>query len=166
MYGSSLHIVTRNPRHLRSRPSEEAVRPFPSELETPPVTKMNLLTPPLGRRASPRLIGAPNHDNRTPPDLSRTLAAPGLSTQKAGPHPGGRADPRLHWHCRSNSWDFLTLGAHPLRPPGRQRKRSRNSPNLNSDADARGTGAAEITSRLADRGPPSGPVPAGGPGRR
>src|SRR5271165_3973231 len=64
MYGSSLHIVTRRPRHLRSRPSEEAVRPFPSELETPPVTKMNLLTPPSGRRAVPGMIGALGHDNR------------------------------------------------------------------------------------------------------
>src|SRR5271154_5770201 len=61
-------MVTRRLRHLRSRPSEEAVRPLPSELETPPVTKMNLLTPPAGRRNSGRygeqLIGAPSHDNR------------------------------------------------------------------------------------------------------
>src|SRR5580704_12118995 len=65
MYGSSLHIVTCSPRHLRRRPSEEAVRPFPSELETPPVTKMNLLTPPWARGASDQVIGAPDHDNRT-----------------------------------------------------------------------------------------------------
>jgi hypothetical protein len=59
-----LHIVTLRPRHLRSRPSEEAVRPLPRELETPPVTKMNLLTPPAGRRMSEHLIRAPSHDNR------------------------------------------------------------------------------------------------------
>src|SRR5262249_38327838 len=44
MYGSSFCIVTRRPRALRSRPSEEAVSPFPSELATPPVTKMCLAT--------------------------------------------------------------------------------------------------------------------------
>src|ERR1700733_8418805 len=74
MYGSSLHIVTRKPRHLRSRPSEEAVRPFPSELETPPATKMTLLTPPSARQASRRVIGAPDHDNRTRPNARWTTA--------------------------------------------------------------------------------------------
>src|SRR4029079_11806400 len=42
MYGSSFCIVTRRPRHLRSLPSDDAVRPLPSELATPPVTKMCL----------------------------------------------------------------------------------------------------------------------------
>jgi len=31
MYGSSLIIVSRRPRHLRSRPSDEAVSPLPSD---------------------------------------------------------------------------------------------------------------------------------------
>src|SRR3954469_6447608 len=44
MYGSSFCIVTRNPLLLSSRPSEEAVRPFPSELATPPVTNMCFAT--------------------------------------------------------------------------------------------------------------------------
>src|ERR1700722_15274681 len=63
-------MVTRRPRHLRRRPREEAVSPLPSELETPPVTKMNLLTPPAERRRSEerrlslRMIGAPFQDNR------------------------------------------------------------------------------------------------------
>jgi len=35
--------VTFKPRDFKSRPSEEAVRPFPSELETPPVTKTNFV---------------------------------------------------------------------------------------------------------------------------
>ena len=38
-----LIIVTRRPRHLSSRPSEEAVRPLPSEEDTPPVTKTYLV---------------------------------------------------------------------------------------------------------------------------
>src|SRR3954470_7055216 len=42
MYGSSFCIVTRRPRSLSNRPSEEAVKPFPRELATPPVTKMCL----------------------------------------------------------------------------------------------------------------------------
>src|SRR5579884_306191 len=41
MYGSSFWIETDNPRALSSRPSEAAVIPFPSELTTPPVKKMN-----------------------------------------------------------------------------------------------------------------------------
>ena len=40
MYGSSFCSVTRRPRSLSRRPSEDAVRPLPSELATPPVTKM------------------------------------------------------------------------------------------------------------------------------
>src|SRR5580704_11174850 len=83
MYGSSLHMVTRRPRHLRSRPSEEAVRPLPSELETPPVTKMNLLTPPAGRRTSSQLLVAPFHDNRPNPPMWRTSG-------RAGPAPRSR----------------------------------------------------------------------------
>ncbi len=43
MYGSSLHIVTFRPRHLRRRPSEEAVSPLPSDEDTPPVKKMYLV---------------------------------------------------------------------------------------------------------------------------
>src|ERR1700683_2386000 len=92
MYGSSLHIVTRRPRHLRSRPSEEAVRPFPSELETPPVTKMNLLTPPSARGASRRVIGAPDHDNRREPNARWT---PDHVTP-----PAARGRGRGQRHCR------------------------------------------------------------------
>src|SRR5438067_9828008 len=44
MYGSSFCIVTRRPRLFRSRPRDEAVRPLPSELATPPVTKMCFAT--------------------------------------------------------------------------------------------------------------------------
>ena len=50
MYGSSLHIVTFRPRHLSSRPSEEAVRPLPSDEDTPPVKKMYLVCRPLTSR--------------------------------------------------------------------------------------------------------------------
>src|SRR5437660_6460535 len=42
MYGSSFCIVTERPRHLSSRPRDEAVRPFPRLDATPPVTKMCL----------------------------------------------------------------------------------------------------------------------------
>src|SRR5665213_1998373 len=44
-------MVTRRPRHFNSRPSDEAVSPFPSEEDTPPVTKMYLVSrgdPPSG----------------------------------------------------------------------------------------------------------------------
>src|SRR5580692_8966465 len=53
-YGSSLHMVTLRPRDLSRRPSEEAVRPLPRELDTPPVTKTNLVIrrPPLPRNTS------------------------------------------------------------------------------------------------------------------
>src|SRR4051794_27863622 len=44
MYGSSFCIVTRRPRLLRSRPRDAAASPLPSELATPPVTKMCLAT--------------------------------------------------------------------------------------------------------------------------
>ena len=40
MYGSNFCMVTRRPRNFRSRPSDEAVKPLPKELATPPVTKM------------------------------------------------------------------------------------------------------------------------------
>src|SRR5579871_1287512 len=40
MYGSSFCMVTRRPRLFSSRPSDDAVSPLPSELDTPPVTKM------------------------------------------------------------------------------------------------------------------------------
>src|SRR5580698_3125457 len=47
-------MVTLRPRDLRSRPSEEAVNPLPRELDTPPVTKTNLVIrkPPLPRNTS------------------------------------------------------------------------------------------------------------------
>src|ERR1700733_104223 len=85
MYGSSLHMVTRRPRHLRSRPSEEAVRPFPSELDTPPVTKMNLLTPFSGRRGSLQMIGAPFHDNRPASNLWWTSIRTRPTAHEHGP---------------------------------------------------------------------------------
>ena len=44
MYGSSFYIVTRSPRLFSSRPSDEAVSPFPRLDATPPVTKMCLAT--------------------------------------------------------------------------------------------------------------------------
>src|ERR1039458_6190741 len=47
-------MVTLSPRDLSRRPSEEAVRPLPRELDTPPVTKTNLVIrqPPLPRNTS------------------------------------------------------------------------------------------------------------------
>src|SRR5436305_440263 len=42
MYGSSLRIETRSPRALRMRPIEAVTIPLPTELTTPPVTKMYL----------------------------------------------------------------------------------------------------------------------------
>ena len=62
MYGSSLIIVTRRPRHLSSRPSEDAVSPLPREEETPPVTKTYLLTLSTSWRTTLTLVhlrGAP-----------------------------------------------------------------------------------------------------------
>src|SRR5438128_4085802 len=44
MYGSSFCSVTRRPLLLSSRPRDEAVRPLPRLLATPPVTKMCLVT--------------------------------------------------------------------------------------------------------------------------
>src|SRR4051794_8638031 len=44
MYGSSFCSVTRRRRLFRSRPRDAAVRPFPMELATPPVTKMCFAT--------------------------------------------------------------------------------------------------------------------------
>src|SRR5262245_33085990 len=44
-------MVTRSPRLLRRRPSDAAVIPLPSELATPPVTKMCLVT---GAQTIPR----------------------------------------------------------------------------------------------------------------
>ena len=50
-------MVTLSPRSLSSRPSDEAVNPLPSELTTPPVTKMcfgpALLTSPASRQMIP-----------------------------------------------------------------------------------------------------------------
>src|SRR5690349_2090269 len=43
MYGSSFCIRTRRPRRSSSRPMDADVSPFPSELTTPPVTKICLL---------------------------------------------------------------------------------------------------------------------------
>src|SRR5215469_10851657 len=43
MYGSNFCIRTRRPRCSSSMPIEALVNPFPSELTTPPVTKMNLV---------------------------------------------------------------------------------------------------------------------------
>jgi hypothetical protein len=42
-YGSSFCMVTFRPREVSRRPSEEAVRPLPSDEATPPVTKMCLV---------------------------------------------------------------------------------------------------------------------------
>src|SRR4030095_1807711 len=41
-YGSNFWTCTFNPRALRSRPSEAAVMPFPSDETTPPVTNTYL----------------------------------------------------------------------------------------------------------------------------
>src|SRR3954447_20691002 len=43
MYGSNFWSWTRSPRETRSRPSEAAVIPLPSDETTPPVTKMNFV---------------------------------------------------------------------------------------------------------------------------
>ena len=43
MYGSSFCIRTRRPRCSSSMPIEALVSPLPSELTTPPVTKMCLV---------------------------------------------------------------------------------------------------------------------------
>src|SRR5438552_16718065 len=64
MYGSSFCSVTRRPRLFSRRPSEEAVSPFPSELATPPVTKMCFVTGFYGIAPSPPLHGPPNYSGR------------------------------------------------------------------------------------------------------
>src|SRR4051812_39005826 len=45
MYGSSFWSVTRRPRLLSNRPSDEAVSPLPRLDATPPVTKMCFVNP-------------------------------------------------------------------------------------------------------------------------
>src|SRR5690606_2022756 len=67
---SSFCIVTRRPRDLRSRPREEAVRPLPKELATPPVTKMCLVTELQPTAPSPRIRGM----RRSPVSLPRSLS--------------------------------------------------------------------------------------------
>src|SRR3954453_1414154 len=60
-YGSSFCMVTRRPRDFSRRPSEEAVRPLPSEEATPPVTKMCFVTGDhhiVRRRRDPRMVSA------------------------------------------------------------------------------------------------------------
>ena len=58
MYGSSFWSVTRRPRALSRRPSEDAVSPFPRELVTPPVTKMCFVTGGQHTPATPRGMGS------------------------------------------------------------------------------------------------------------
>ena len=97
MYGSSFCSVTRRPRSLSSRPSDDAVRPFPRELATPPVTKMCLVT------RAPRLCGSStSRRNRNLPrartsrgqfgeQMSREEFASvrhGLIRHRTGEHPG------------------------------------------------------------------------------
>src|SRR4030088_2453614 len=48
-------MVTRSPRHFNRRPSDDAVKPFPSEEDTPPVTKMYFVS----RRPPTSGVGAP-----------------------------------------------------------------------------------------------------------
>src|SRR4029079_18691929 len=57
MYGSSFCMVTRSPRAFNSRPSEEAVRPFPRLDATPPVTKMCFTTSGEGSSRHARIRG-------------------------------------------------------------------------------------------------------------
>ena len=45
MYGSNFCSWTRKPRLTSNRPIEAAAIPLPSEETTPPVTKMNLVSP-------------------------------------------------------------------------------------------------------------------------
>src|SRR5579864_7391698 len=88
MYGSSLIIVTRRPRHLSNRPSEEAVRPFPSEEETPPVTKTYLVTPgasPASPYRSPRQD--PNGGVETPSRRVTVVLRPAVPRRGVGPSP-------------------------------------------------------------------------------
>src|SRR5271157_1313748 len=92
MYGSSLHMVTARPRALRRRPRDDAVSPLPRELETPPVTKTNLLT---GYH-----LGGPRRAARTAglagalPKVSRPLRPPGGTARPEGVSRAGPARPR------------------------------------------------------------------------
>src|SRR5688572_6445930 len=49
MYGSSLRMETRWPRALRMRPTDAVTMPLPTELTTPPVTKMYFVMSALPR---------------------------------------------------------------------------------------------------------------------
>src|SRR5690242_509715 len=80
MYGSSFCMVTRRPRALRRRPSEEAVMPLPRELATPPVTKMCFVTG-QQRTASPdplrgRSVARAATEAVEPPQRGRGLDPP------------------------------------------------------------------------------------------
>src|SRR6202161_2837523 len=76
MYGSSFWIDTGMPRLFSSRPSEAAVIPFPSELTTPPVKKMNLA---MGNAALRRLVQA--RLRRAGQALAPTAASPSSGTE-------------------------------------------------------------------------------------
>src|SRR3954469_11519707 len=102
MYGSSFWSVTRRPRLLSKRPSDDAVSPLPRLEATPPVTKMcfvNPLPPAPFAGAGTRRYG----------DAPAPLAPPahGRSTV-----PGAHASPR---HLQP--FDVSACSASPLATP-------------------------------------------------
>ena len=87
MYGSSFCIVTRRPRALSSRPSDDAVRPFPSEEATPPVTKMCFVTGAHHIAHARRARGMAQRrraDSSSSAACSRAVALSGVARQHAG----------------------------------------------------------------------------------
>src|SRR4051812_44278233 len=75
IYGSNFCSRTRRPRCSRSMPTEAQVSPLPSELTTPPVTKICLAT----------LIPS-IHEKRTKPTKVHFMAAKGEPQFLGRPH--------------------------------------------------------------------------------
>ena len=136
--------------HLSSRPSDEAVSPLPSELDTPPVTKTYLVTGSASLLASSvdGLAGAPSHTNRAACDADggreravRRRDRPGRRReleQLLGVAPGRRRVGVPRQHPRR------------ARPPGRRRssgvaRRSRARPPSSPCAPRRGRSANAAT---------------------
>src|SRR4051794_25152370 len=95
MYGSSFCMVTLSPRAFRSRPSEDAVKPFPSEEATPPVTKMCFVTGchPIARPPSDRwMVRGSSAAARAREQFGRMLAG-GCAVRRARQHPRQFLDP-------------------------------------------------------------------------
>ena len=112
MYGSSFCIVTRRPRDFSRRPSEDAVRPFPRELATPPVTKMCFVTT---RSSSAVRLSRRNLTVARPARAAarRPRTAPECTARRVGARPAARRRGGVPWRCRASP-----RACAPARPRG------------------------------------------------